>query len=376
MKEKACVAGSRPEERSAMPEKEAKETKNIVTNSHPRDSSGKLIFEDATLCAQFCRDYVDLPYMKEVRPEDIEDVSSQFVPLIAEERNADRVKKIRVKGQNPFFLISLIEHKTKPEYNIGMQIFRYMVYIWEDYAKGEEKKHKGISKTRDFKYPMILPIVYYEGSEDNWTAPLHFREKIVFGELFGEYVPDFRYYLVPIRKFSNEELLEKGDEMSLLMLINKVQTKEDIEALWKIPAHKMQEILRDTPPHVLKIIEEVMFVLLLKENVPPQEAEELVEKVREKKMGELFENMEHMDIQAERRNTAEQRARAEKAESRAEKAEAQVEKEKMQGIQLFIETCREFGLSREEMLGRLAKQYEISLQLAEEWYEKAVGMSG
>lgn len=59
MKEKACVAGSRPEERSAMPEKEAKETKNIVTNSHPRDSSGKLIFEDATLCAQFCRDYVD-----------------------------------------------------------------------------------------------------------------------------------------------------------------------------------------------------------------------------------------------------------------------------------------------------------------------------
>ena len=144
---------------------------------------------------------------------------------------------------------------------------------------------------------------------------------------------------------------------------------EDIEALWKIPAHKMQEILRDTPPHVLKIIEEVMFVLLLKENVPLQEAEELVEKVREKKMGELFENMEHMDIQAERRNTAEQRARA-------EKAEAQVEKEKMQGIQLFIETCREFGLSREEMLGRLAKKYEISLQLAEEWYEKAVGMSG
>ena len=83
-----------------------------------------------------------------------------------------------------------------------------------------------------------------------------------------------------------------------------------------------------------------------------------------------------MDIQAERRNTAEQRARAEKAESRAEKAEAQIEKEKMQGIQLFIETCREFGLSREEMLGRLAKKYEISLQLAEEWYEKAVGMSG
>lgn len=354
-----------------MVETVGKEAKELVTNAHPRDSSGKMMFEDPVLCAQFCRDYVDLPYMKEVRPEDIEDVSAQFVPLIAEERNADRVKKIKVKGHNPFFLISLIEHKTKPEYNIAMQIFRYMVYIWEDYAKEEEKKHKGISKTKDFKYPMILPIVYYEGSEESWTAPLHFRDKIVFGELFGEYVPDFRYYLVPIRKFTNEELLEKGDEMSLLMLINKVQSKEDIEALRKIPADKLEEILKDTPAHVLKIIADVMFVLLLKENVPVDEAEELVEKVREKKMGELFENMEHMDIQAERRNTAEQRERAEKAEERAEKEKERANRAEEQRILDYIDTCREFGLSEEEILDRLAKKFEMNRLQAEEWYGKA-----
>ena len=38
-------------------------------------------------------------------------------------------------------------------------------------------------------------------------------------------------------------------------------------------------------------------------------------------MGYWHENIEKMDIQAERRNTAEQRERAEKAEERAEKAE-------------------------------------------------------
>jgi len=119
-------------------------TERKITNSQPSDSSGKVIYDEPILCAQFVRDYVDLPYMKDVQPEDIEDVSSQYVPLIAEERNADRVKKIKVKGKNPFFLISLIEHKTKTEYNIFMQIFRYMVYIWEDYEKQEEKKRKGI----------------------------------------------------------------------------------------------------------------------------------------------------------------------------------------------------------------------------------------
>ena len=222
-----------------------------------------------------------------------------------------------------------------------------------------------VKEPKDFKYPMILPIVYYEGSEESWTAPVHFRDKILLGEMFGEYVPDFRYYLVPIRKFSNEELLEKGNEMSLLMLINKVQTKEDIAALREIPAGKLEEILKDTQPHVLKIIADVLFVLLLKENVPLDEAEELVEKVREKKMGELFENMEHMDIQAERRNTAEQR-------ERADKAEKQTKIEKERGIKIFIDTCREFGLSQEDVINKLAEKYDMNRELAEEWFQKVI----
>ena len=47
--------------------------------------------------------YIELPYFKEIQPEDIEDVSDQFVPLFAEERNADRVKKVHIKQGNPFF---------------------------------------------------------------------------------------------------------------------------------------------------------------------------------------------------------------------------------------------------------------------------------
>ena len=103
----------------------------------------------------------------------------------------------KVQGQRQFYLISLIEHKTKPEYNIFIQIFRYMVYIWEAYEKEEEKKQKGISKTKGFRYPPILPIVYYEGSL-KWTAPIHFRDRIAYGDVFAKYIPDFRYYLVPI----------------------------------------------------------------------------------------------------------------------------------------------------------------------------------
>ena len=50
--------------------------------------------------------------------------------------------------------------------------------------------------------------------------------------------------------------------------------------------------------------------------MPEKEAETLVGKVKEKKMGELFANLDKMDIQAERRKTAEAVKRAEEAQNK------------------------------------------------------------
>ena len=39
----------------------------------------------------------------------------------------------------PLYIISLVEHKTQVEYNVIMQLLRYMVHIWEDYEKEMEQ---------------------------------------------------------------------------------------------------------------------------------------------------------------------------------------------------------------------------------------------
>ncbi len=331
--------------------------RSIISNSKVRDSGAKLIFGDAMLCAQFIRDYIDLPYMKDVQPEDIEDVSSQFVPLFEAERNADRVKRIQIQGKKPFFIISLIEHKTDVEYDVCMQIFRYMIYIWEDYAKEEEKRCKGITHRKDFKYPPILPIVYYEG-KDTWTAPLNFHSRVEHGDVFGKYIPDFQYYLVPIRDYSTEELLKKTDEISLIMLINKVQMQADMEELSKIPEDVLREILRDTPTPVIDLISDVLLALLLKANVPVEEAEELVGKVKEKKMAELFANAKvqwysdenlqrimelrevrdelRMQVEEEKQLVEEQRLLVEEERQKAEEQRLLVEEERQKAREQAI----------------------------------------
>ena len=141
----------------------------------------------------------------------------------------------------------------------------------------------------------------------------------------------------------------------------------------------------------------VLLAFLLKENVPVEEAENLVGKVKEKKMAELFANMEHMDIQAERRNTEEQRQRADKAEERADKAEERADKAEeradkaeeradkaeeradkaeqelekakrmySEAVKLFIENCQELSASKEKTMERLIKKFGFDVQQAQE----------
>lgn len=83
---------------------------------------------------------MDMPILKNVRAEDIEDVSERYVPMFTEERNADTVKRVKISEKDTLYFISLIEHKTKVDYNVSMQLLRYMVYIWEDYEKEMERQ--------------------------------------------------------------------------------------------------------------------------------------------------------------------------------------------------------------------------------------------
>ncbi len=120
----------------------------------------------------------------------------------------------------------------------------------------------------------------------------------------------------------------------------------------------------------MDIIGDVFLAFLLKENMPVEEAEDLVGKVREKKMGMLFENMVKMDIQEERRKTEEQRLRAEEAEQKAEDAIQKLE----DSIRLFIESCQEFGIAKEEIVAKLAEKYQLELEeagkMVEMYYKK------
>ncbi len=70
-------------------------------------------------------------------------------------------------------------------------------------------------------------------------------------------------------------------------------------------------------------------------NVPVDEAKEMMGEIGGRGMGYLFENMEKMDIQAERRNTQRERDRAD-----MEKERADSEKERADVAELEIQRLK------------------------------------
>ncbi|MCM1040775.1 MAG: hypothetical protein NC434_15775, partial [Ruminococcus sp.] len=104
------------EEQETQETYETQTNQTNLVNTKPKDSSAKLIFKDPILCAQFLRDYVDIPLFKTVQPEDIEDITTRYVHMFTEERDSDIVKRVHIRNdennETPFYLISLIEHKS------------------------------------------------------------------------------------------------------------------------------------------------------------------------------------------------------------------------------------------------------------------------
>ena len=281
-----------------------------LRNSQMQDSAGKIIFGDPVLCSQFLRGYTQIPLLENVQAEDIEDVTSRFVHMFTEERDSDVVKRVHIKDDEiPFYLISIIEHKSYVDYNVIIQILRYMVYIWEDYEKEQEKKQAGISKTKGFKYPPVLPIIYYNGV-NNWTAATRLSERVFLSDVLGEYIPDFKCIMVQLKDYSKEELLNKKDELSIILMINKLYEAADFATMEDdITAEYVEEVIVKTPEYLLDTISHIIEILLSKLNVPKEEVQTFVDRIKERSMGDFFAHFKGYDVQAVREEVKEQNIR-------------------------------------------------------------------
>ncbi len=260
-----------------------------------KDNSYKELFDNPEVFIQFIKHFSNVPILNDIKAEDIEDYTNRFIPLFLEEKDADSIKVVKIKED--IFVITMIEHQSEVCYNMSCRMLWYMLLIWNEWIK--QKEEKGITIRKDFKLPPILPIVYYTGT-DTWSAEVNFSNSVYLSNEFSKYIPNFSYELVPLNKYTIEDLMKYEDILSFIMILDKIKKPTQIkEILQKITEDYINKVNENIPDNLLQLIKDIVFLFLKKIDASKKEREEIESLINERRFSNMFETLEY-NIQKER----------------------------------------------------------------------------
>ena len=317
-----------------------------------------MILAEPELFVEFLRNFVPVDVLKDISPADIEDVTERLISLISEQKDGDTIKRINLKGDKPLFVIAIVEHESKVNYRASFKMLLYIALILDDYEKEFNRKAKQnpdenikTSTTKDFKYPPVLPVIFYDGT-DEWTAETNFLNRTEMSDIFEKYIPKFEYELVSLKDYSFTDLAEFGDVLSLFMIISKLKSAEAFSELGKLPKEYVDTIKNmKIPPHLKELLVKVITVLLTKINVPQDEIDDLVDKIDERGVSEMLA-IENYDVQETRRLFREELREEFKAE-----ADRRVEEERLRANKHVEEERQRANKRVEEERQRIMEEY-------------------
>ena len=97
---------------------------------------------------------------------------------------------------------------------------------------------------------------------------------------------------------------------------------------------------------------QIIGVFLSKLNVPQEEADAFTDRIKERKMGELFKHFEGWDVQALRQEIAD--------------AREEIKREQETGIQKLLNSIKKFHATSDEAAMQLMEEYHLTAEEAKE----------
>jgi predicted transposase YdaD len=266
--------------------------------------------DNKELFAKFLKSFIapKLPLLANVKPEDIKDYKSDYYPLDTDSKHADVVKKVSVKD-NTLFFVALVEHQSSVNYRMSFRILTYIVFILLEYEKEMEAMLPGITKTKDFKYPPVVPIIFYDGKGE-WDAPLNFLDKCEMSSTFHKYIPKYESELINLNKVSDADIMKLKDVLSVFLLLDKRRGVEDAEQFIRSVLGYIQTI--DFEPQLRQLVATIAEGLLENAKAPRHIIEKVVDEIVKGRTPTMFEGLleafEEKNAQIERAEAEKERA--------------------------------------------------------------------
>ncbi|MDR0853164.1 MAG: hypothetical protein LBN34_02235, partial [Clostridiales Family XIII bacterium] len=146
------------------------------------------------------------------------------------------------------------------------------------------------------------------------TAELNFLDRTQMNDVFYKYIPKFEYELVSLNKYGADDLVKFKDTLSLIMLIDKIQTGDGLSLLSQLPQDYIETLSQDIPDELTKLVSDVVTALLVRANIPKDEIDEITDRIQERRLQEMFSFIDGYDVQETRRVSRAEGKREGKAE--------------------------------------------------------------
>ncbi|OSM05936.1 Rpn family recombination-promoting nuclease/putative transposase [Magnetofaba australis] len=173
--------------------------------AQPHDRFLKALLSDPSKAGTLIKERLPKGVAELLSPDSPELVDGTFVDGEFREHLTDRLFRVKTLGGQAAYIYTLVEHKSYPDEWIAFQLLRYMVRIWEQFAKQGHKR-----------LPPIVPLVVYHGGRA-WGAAARFSELLEAEESLLLHLLDFSYGVADLGRIEDDALSQDARLRSALM---------------------------------------------------------------------------------------------------------------------------------------------------------------
>jgi predicted transposase/invertase (TIGR01784 family) len=190
--------------------------------TQPHDHFIKDILSRPGAARDFVQNYLPPEVVALLDLDSLDPTKDSFVDAELRSHYSDLLFTVSLKNRRPAFLYLLFEHKSYSDPDVGFQLLRYSVRIWEQYRRRETQ---GL-------LPPILPLVLYHG-KSRWEVSTRFRDLVASPPELLRYIPDFEHHLCDLTAYSDEEIRGAVTLRAALLLMKHIF---DPDLLDRLPA--------------------------------------------------------------------------------------------------------------------------------------------
>jgi predicted transposase/invertase (TIGR01784 family) len=227
----------------------------------PHDKAYKLLLSSKRVFMELLQSFVDRRWVTQVEEATLIKVDKSYILQDFRDRESDVVYRAQLQDHNVIFYV-LMELQSSVDFQMPYRLLQYMLEIWRDQLRNVNAEEAG---RKGYKLPAIVPIVLYNGS-GAWTASRSFRETLDHQEWFGEELLDFKYILIDLNAYSERELKNLSNLISLVFLLER---KRDFQELVEQMA-EMSDMLQGMSQELFPLFKSWMKIITHRSLEPEQ----------------------------------------------------------------------------------------------------------